>query len=565
MMRLRNEGCRAKGRSWSSITLSALSLPLLAGCMSSSTSAIPAADTSSIDVLISGGTVYVGNEGGTPFITDIGIKDDRIVFVGDAKTQFSHVDTRIDAQGLTVAPGFIDPHTHANSELFSKNDKDRLNLNYLTQGVTTVFIGNDGGGDPDISGRRKTLSQSGTGTNVALLVGHGAVRRRVIGLADRAPTDSELGDMKQLVARAMCDGAFGFSSGLYYTPQNFAETDEVVALAREAGARNGYYDTHIRDESSYSIGLRNAISEAIDIGRRSGAPTHISHIKALGTDVWGASGDVVELVKNARAQGQNVTADQYPWLASGTRISNALLPAWALDGGLVQTRQRLKNPSDRAKIRTEMSENLRRRGGANTLLITRVIEVNPTFENTTLEDVSLALNLDPIDAAIDILASGDAQIASFNMQEADVEYFMKQPWVMTGSDGSSGHPRKFASFPQKFSKYVVDRQTITKSDFVYRSAGLAAETFELKDRGFLKTGYFADIVVFDPETFKPNANYAEPEQLSDGVVHLIINGKFAIQNKNVTGGLFGRALRSKLDGNGHDCLNSVPASSAEGE
>jgi len=558
MIKLSDKEQGAGRRSWPWIGVSSLSFFLLTSCLSGPTIDNNSLGLSSIDILVSGGTVFMGNEGEKPVVTDVGIKGDRIVFIGEAESESFLVKDRIDARGLTVAPGFIDPHTHADAQLFSKKSDDRQNLNYLTQGVTTVFIGNDGGGDPDISGRKKSLSELGIGTNVALLVGHGSVRRDIIGLADRAPMGSELDEMKQLVARAMCDGAFGFSSGLYYTPQNYAETEEVVSLARESGLRGGYYDTHIRDESSYTIGLRDAISEAIEIGRRSGAPTHISHIKALGRDVWGASSDVIELVEEARAQGHSVTADQYPWLASGTRVSNALLPAWALDGGLSETRKRLQTPSSRAKIKTEMAENLRRRGGADSILITRVIDVDPNFQNSTLEDISVALKMEPIEAAIAILTSGDAQIASFNMKDADVENFMTQSWVMTGSDGSSGHPRKFASFPQKFSKYVRDKKTITLSDFIYRSSGLAAETFGLDGRGFIKTGYFADIVVFDPLLYKPNATYADPEQLSEGVVDLIVNGEFAIKDQEVREGLAGRVLSAVPDGGPENCLASGP-------
>lgn len=558
MIKLRDKEQRAGLLSCPLIGTTALSMILLTGCLTNSTIDDSSDSLSSIDILISGGTVFIGSEGEPPIVTDIGIKGDKIVFIGEAGSESFRVENRIDARGLTVAPGFIDPHTHADAQLFSKNSEDRLNLNYLTQGVTTVFIGNDGGGDADIAGRKKSLSDLGIGTNVALLVGHGSVRRDIIGLADRAPTGSELDEMRQLVARAMCDGAFGFSAGLYYTPQNYSDTEEVVSLARESGLRGGYYDTHIRDESSYTIGLRDAVSEAIEIGRRSSAPTHISHIKALGRDVWGASSDVIKLVEEARAQGHSVTADQYPWLASGTRVSNALLPAWAQDGGLSETRKRLQTSSSRAKIKAEMAENLRRRGGADTILITRVIDVDPAFQNSTLEDISVALNLEPIEAAIAILARGDAQIASFNMKDADVENFMTQSWVMTGSDGSSGHPRKFASFPQKFSKYVRDKKTITQSGFIYRSAGLAAETFGMDGRGFIKTGYYADIVVFDPLSFTPNATYADPERLSEGVVDLIVNGEIAIKDQEVRKGLAGRVLSAVPEGGIESCPVSGP-------
>ena len=497
------------------------------------------------DILISGGMVYTGEKGRQGFVSDVAIRAERIVFVGRATPDTVDASQVIDATGLIVAPGFIDPHTHADGDLFSDKAERRLNANYLMQGVTTVFVGNDGDGSSDVQARKDRVAKAGIGTNVAFLVGHGAVREHVIGLSDRAPTASELTAMKKLVADAMCQGAFGFSAGLYYTPQNFATTDEVVALAQEAARRGGYYDTHIRDESSYSIGLLGAISEALEIGRRSGAPTHISHIKALGADVWGASDDVVTLIEDAQAKGQKVTADQYPWLASGTRISNALLPAWVLDGGLKAARQRFANTGTLENIKAEMADNLRRRGGAETILITRMVGGDTAYENTTLKDVADTLKISPIDAAIAILKAGDAQIASFNMQEADVETFMKRPWVLTGSDGSGGHPRKYGTFPHKFEKYVADKHLITISDFVYRSAGLAAESFGLDQRGFIRSNYIADIVVFDPEKFRAKADYAHPEVLSEGVVDLLVNGNFAVRNEKVMPVFAGTALSSK--------------------
>ncbi len=494
------------------------------------------------DILISGGMVYTGDRRHQGSVADVAVRGDKIVFVGRASPEAVNPEQILDATGLIVAPGFIDPHTHADGDLFSNKPERRLNANYLTQGVTTAFVGNDGGGSSDVNAQKEMVAKASIGTNVAFLVGHGAIREQVIGLADRAPTPDELARMKKLVAKAMCEGAFGFSAGLYYTPQNFATTDEVVALAQEAAKRGGYYDTHIRDESSYSIGLLGAIKEALEIGRRSGAPTHISHIKALGADVWGASGDVVALVEAAQAGGQKVTADQYPWLASGTRISNALLPSWALDGGLKAARERFADNAILQKVKIEMTENLRRRGGAETILITRTLGGEKTYENKTLKEIAEILKVNPVDAAIVILQNGDAQIASFNMTETDVEAFMKRPWVMTGSDGSGGHPRKYGTFPHKFARYVTDKHILNISEYIYRSAGLAAESFGLDKRGFLRKDYAADIVIFDPEKFQAKADYAHPELLSEGVIHLLVNGKIAIRNGQITNVFAGNVL-----------------------
>lgn len=528
-----------------------------AGCTLFNGPASPSAfQATAVDVLIAGGTVYHGNPGEIGAVADIAIRGDRIVYVGDADAAGITATSRIDATGLIVAPGFTDPHTHAEGDLLSDEPGRRLNANYLTQGVTTVFVGNDGGGSANVKGRIAQVAQQGTGSNVAFLVGHSAVREAVVGLEDRPPTGAELAQMKGLVAKAMCDGAFGFSAGLFYTPQNFATTDEVVALASEAGKRGGVYDTHLRDESSYSIGLLDAVREALEIGARSDAPTNISHIKALGADVWGQSNQVIALVEDARKQGQKVTADQYPWLASGTRVSSALLPRWALDGGLEAARKRLDDPAALARIEAGMTENLRRRGGAETLLITRMVKGDAAYEGKRLSEIADAHKVSAIAMALAILREGDAQIASFNMQEDDVLAFMARPWIMTGSDGSDGHPRKYGSFPNKFAKYVRETHLLSVGDFLYRSAGLAAETFGLPERGFLREGYFADIVVFDPKTFRARADYAHPERLSEGVIHLLVNGQFAIRDAQLSSKQSGRPLRSERDYGAELCPDS---------
>lgn len=506
-------------------------------------------------MIISGGMLYDGERGQRGSVADIAIRGDTIVFVGDADAASVSAKERIDARGLVVAPGFIDPHTHADGDLFSADPERRLNANYLTQGVTTVFVGNDGGGAADVENRISQVASQGIGTNVAFLVGHGALREAVIGLADRPPTGAELTRMKKLVADGMCEGAFGFSAGLFYTPQNFASTDEVVALASEAGKRGGVYDTHLRDESSYSIGLLGAVSEALEIGARSGAATNISHIKALGADVWGESGKVIALVEEAQEKGQKVTADQYPWLASGTRISSALLPRWALDGGLEFAIERLDDPVALQKIETGMAENLRRRGGADTLLITRMVKGNPAYEGQRLSEIADAQNISALAMAIRILREGDAQIASFNMREDDVLAFMTRPWVMTGSDGSSGHPRKYGSFSNKFAKYVRETQYLEIGDFLYQSSGLAAESFGIPQRGFLRKGYFADIVVFDPKIFRARADYVHPERFSEGVVYLLINGELAIKKSKLADVSPGRALQPENNQRAEFCSN----------
>ena len=485
-----------------------------------------------LDVLIRGGSVYDGT-GGAPRIADIGIRGDRIVFVGTAPTGAAALRT-IDAKGLVVAPGFIDPHTHIDEDL---RDPIRRPLpGFLLQGVTTLVTGNDGGGSPAVGTVRARLAQ-GVGANIAFLVGHGAVRGAVLGMAARAPTATELDSMRSLVSRAMGDGAFGLSTGLYYAPGSYATTDEVIELAKVAQAAGGYYDSHIRDESSYTIGLLGAIDEAIRIGLESGIPVHISHIKALGVDVWGKSDEVVARILAARAAGQRVTADQYPYTASGTSVGAALLPRWAEAGGRDSLKSRFARSEIRAKIVTEMTENLRRRGGAEALLITE-----GKWRGKRLAEVAAATKAPPIEAAIAIILTGDAAVASFNMNEADIDRFMMQSFVVTGSDGSAGHPRKYGTFPRKIRRYALDRGVISLARAIEASSGQTAGIVGLVDRGVLAPGKFADVVVFDSTAIIDKSTYEAPAAPAAGIRFVVVNGRLAVDAGRPTGALAGRAL-----------------------
>ena len=483
-----------------------------------------------VDLLIRGGTVYPGLA--TPFMGDVAVRGDRIVAVGP---RLRVVATRmIDARGLIVAPGFIDPHTHMGEALASPDAATRLIPAFLLQGVTTAFIGNDGGGPANVRAVLASTAGKPVGINFAAYVGFGTVRQAVIGAADRAPTAAELSRMRGLVARAMCDGAMGLSTGLFYAPQSFARTDEVVALATEAGTRGGLYDTHLRDESSYSIGLRAAVDEALAIGRASGTAVNISHIKALGVDVEGQSAAVIAAVERARAAGQRVTADQYPWSASGTSLAAALVPGWAQDGGRAALLKRFDDPAPAARLRTEMAENLRRRGGAARLLITDGPDAGQTLAD-------LAGGGDAVPAAIAAIRRQDAAVASFNQSERDITAFMARPWVMTGSDASTGHPRVWGSFARKWAKYVRGG-VLTRRQFVERSSTLAAATFGLPGRGRLRAGAFADVVVFDPARYAARADYARPTLPAVGVRTVLVNGVVAVEGGRLTGAAAGRAL-----------------------
>jgi N-acyl-D-aspartate/D-glutamate deacylase/dipeptidyl aminopeptidase/acylaminoacyl peptidase len=499
---------------------------------------------SQLDILIRGGSVMDGT-GAEPRTADVGIANDRIVFVGDAANESLQAARTIDAAGLIVAPGFIDPHTHTWEDLAKPEFKS--NENFLFQGVTTVLTGNDGSGPFPLAETFDLWGRKGIGTNAALFVGHGKVRQLVMGMSDAEPAPEQLEKMKRLVRQAMDEGAIGMSTGLYYAPGNFAKTEEVIELARVVAERGGVYDTHMRDESSYSIGLLGSINETIRIGREARIPVHISHIKALGADVWGQSGQAIELINRARTEGIEVTANQYPYTASGTGLSSALVPRWAEAGGNAELRKRIDDPSLRPRLVSDMEANLKRRGGPESLLITSANDKQ--LVGKRLSEIAKGMNQSPVEAALSLIkTSGRVGVASFNMSEKDIENFMRQPWVMTGSDGSGGHPRKYGSYPRKIREYVINRKVISLPRMIEASSKQVAETFKLRDRGKISDGFFADVIVFDEKTIADRATYEQPEQLASGMRYVIVNGKLAIDDGRYTGALAGRALRGRASG-----------------
>ena len=479
------------------------------------------------DTLIINGTVYNGIDVEAQAM-DIAICANEICGMYPSGRHNIQAQNTLNAEGKIVSPGFIDPHTHSLEELYSQ-DKNH-NLNYLTQGVTTVVNGNDGEGPVDIAKTARELEANGIGTNVALLVGHGSLREQVMGRAQRYASAEELREMSQLLRQAMEAGALGLSSGLYYVPGSFANTEEVVALAKVASQYNGIYDTHLRDESTFNIGFLAALAEAIHIADAADIHLHLAHIKALGVDVWGQSAAAIEKIEQAQAQGISISADQYPWLASGTKLRSAVMPKWAMADSQQAFHNRLNDASLAVKLRAEIQENIRRRGGPKSLLIT-AFKI-PELVGLNLAEVAERRQQDAVTTAIELVQEGEVRVASFNMSATDVETFMVQPWVVTSSDGTNGHPRKFASFPQKYQEYMQKKALLTVGEFINKSSSQTAKILGLKNRGQLQEGYQADIIIFDAENFSANADFSSWNKYSSGIEQVWLNGQHVIKDGN---------------------------------
>ncbi len=500
-----------------------ISSVLLAACSKPAPEPAPVQE---VDLLISNGSVYTGEDQQAHRL-DVAICQQMICGLYPSGQHHVVAKKVLNAQGKIVSPGFIDPHTHSLSELLSQ-DKNH-NLNYLTQGVTTVVNGNDGAGPVDIAAMAKKLTANGIGTNTALLVGHGSIRQQVMGKVDRHATPDELTAMSALITSAMQAGAIGLSTGLYYVPGSYANTEEVISLAKIASQYGGIYDTHLRDESSFNIGFIAALDEAIDIAKRANIHLHLAHIKALGVDVWGQSEQAIATITAAQQSGISISADQYAWLASGTKLSSAIMPQWVMADSRTAYHQRLQQADLKPRLAAEITENIRRRGGAESLVITEFTD--PSLVSLNLQQIAERKQLSVIDTAIWLVLQGDVRVASFNMSAEDVERFMVQPWVVTSSDGTDGHPRKYASFPEKYQKYVVEKKLLNMADFINRSSSQTAKILGLTDRGLLKVGHKADVIVFDPSTYAPKADYKQWDQYSVGVEQVVVNGVLVIENK----------------------------------
>jgi len=490
-----------------------------------------------VDILIINGKVYDGINS-EPTTNSIAILGDQIINFGDIDTTKFRPKRIIDASGMIVSPGFIDPHTHADRELVKKEESH--NKPFLYQGITTVITGNDGESVYPISKFKTLCETNGIGTNVVPLTGHGTLRD-VSGIGTlENPSEEQITKMKALLIQELENGAFGMSTGLFYSPGSFSSTEEVIELSKIVKSFNGIYDSHIRDESSYTVGLEKAIDEVIEIGKRAQLPVHISHIKCLGSDVWMLSDSLISKIKKAQSEGINITANQYPYRASATGLKSALIPKWAQSGGMDSLKYRLNQPVLRKKVLDGITKNIKRRGGGASLVMIKAYDDSILFKN--LSEIAKSYNLSESETTVKLVLGGFIRIASFNMTPHDIHNFMKQEWVVTGSDGNTGHPRKYGSFPKKYREFVKEKQILSLGQFIVNSTSKTADIFNISNRGSIKVENKADIIIFDPERFTDKATFDNPFVLSEGLKYSIINGKLSLEEGKFTNQLNGKFL-----------------------
>jgi N-acyl-D-amino-acid deacylase len=523
-----------------------------------------------LDLKIEGATVVDGS-GTAGGRTDIGIDDETIVALGDLSRE--PAGRTLTASGRTVTPGFIDMHSHSDWSLWA----NRRAESKIRQGVTTEVVGNCGFSPApvDLRGfalalprgldfRWRTMEEyfdvldaEGTALNVVQLVGHGALRIAAMGFARREPTPGELRGMQRLLVSAMEAGAWGLSTGLIYAPGSYATTEEIVTLARVAARHRGFYASHLRGEGAT---LLDAVAEAIRIGREADLPVQVSHIKAAGRPNWGNVSRALALVDGAVAEGIDVMADVYPYTASSTLL-RTLLPAWALEGGVDAMKERLADAGTRTRIREELTvspigQSLVDRVGWDNVMISACPR-RADVEGQRLSELATTWGMDPFDVAVELLATDDGQahVVMFQLDERDLLQALAHPRVMIGSDGSAlaphgelgagkPHPRSYGTFPRVLGRYVRDQRILSLPHAVHKMTGLPARRLGLRDRGVIRVGAKADLVVLDPRVVADVATYEDPHRYPRGIEHVLVNGRFVVRDGEHTGGLPGRLLRS---------------------
>lgn len=497
-----------------------------------------------VDVLLQGGTVFDGT-GAPGVVGDVAIRGDRIVAVGQFRVR--RAGRILDCTGLYVAPGFIDLHTHSDQQVV--DPLHRASVNYVIQGCTTQVTGNCGSGPLHVDEFYRKIEQAGAGTNVAHLLPQGALRQEVIGNIDRKATPEELARMRDLTEQALRDGAWGMSTGLIYVPSVYADTQELIALAEVVGRYGGLYASHIRGEGTE---LLTAVQEALEIGRAARLPVHISHFKASGQEAWGTLRLAADLIEQARQQGQIVTADQYPYIASSTSLEATVIPTWARSGGTKALLARLDDPETGPRLKADIQDSLRKKRDGAAILIARY-RPRPDWIGKHLLEIAQQEQRSPLDIALEITRQGGAAIVHFSMSEDDLRMAMQRPWVATASDGSAKlpseekpHPRSYGTFARKIGRYALREQVIPVEQAIRSASALPAEILGLTDRGRIAVGYFADLVVFDPQTYLDTATYESPHQYSTGTRYVFVNGQPAVHEGVPTGVLAGRALRHPL-------------------
>ncbi|HEX7120083.1 MAG TPA: D-aminoacylase [Longimicrobiales bacterium] len=536
------------------------------------------------DVLITGGRVLDGT--GNPwFYADVGIRDGRIAAVG--RLAGAPAARTIDARGRVVAPGFIDLHSHADDGASREGgfrDEDprrRAAPNLVAQGVTTVVVNQDGRSPWPIREQRAFIEANGIGPNALLLVGHGTVRRRVMGDDYRRPaTPEEVEAMRALVRQAMEEGAWGMSAGLEYVPGRWSTTDEVVALVEEIVPWRGVYISHERSEGQDPMWywpsrdepgpptLLDAIRETIEIGERTGATVVASHIKAKGANYWGSSHAAILLIERARARGVDVWADQYPYNTSGSDGNTVLIPRWALGYDRMARgrgrddrpdfaaalRRALADSATAAALRRDVAHEIARRGGAANVVV--FDHPDTTVIGRSLAEIAAAWGVGPIDAAIRLQLEGDphraggGRVRGFSMAEYDVEAYAARPWVATASDagialpedGPAVHARFYGTFPRKIRHYAIERGVLSVADAVRSMTSLPAQILGLRDRGLLREGFAADIVVFDLDEIRDLATFFEPHQYPEGIDYVLVGGEFVVDDGALTWKLPGTVI-----------------------